>query len=62
VADVLLPSTTHAEKEGTFTNLQGRVQEIHEAYPAKGQAVADAEIFRRIEERLFAAVPAAARA
>ena len=25
VADVLLPATIHAEKEGTFTNLQGRV-------------------------------------
>jgi NADH-quinone oxidoreductase subunit G len=62
VADVLLPSTIHAEKEGSFTNLQGRVQEIHEAYPPKGQAVADVETFRRIEERLFAAVATAARA
>jgi NADH-quinone oxidoreductase subunit G len=52
-ADVLLPSTTHAEKEGTFTNLQERVQEIHQAYLPKGQAVSDLEIFRRIGERLF---------
>ncbi len=52
-ADVLLPSTIHAEKEGTFTNLQERVQEIHQAYPPKGQAVPDIEIFRRIGERLF---------
>ena len=48
IADVLLPSTIHAEKEGTFTNLQGRVQEIHAAYPPKGNAISDLEIFRRI--------------
>jgi NADH-quinone oxidoreductase subunit G len=48
VADVLLPSTIHAEKEGTFTNMQNREQEIFQAYPAKGQAVGDDEIFRRV--------------
>ena len=53
VADVLLPSTIHAEKEGTFTNLQGRVQRIHQAYPPKGQAVADLELYRRIGAMLF---------
>ena len=52
-ADILLPSTIHAEKEGTFTNLQGRVQRIHQAFPPKGQAVSDLEIFRRIGARLF---------
>ncbi len=53
VADVLLPSTIHAEKEGTFTNLQGRVQRIHQAFAPKGQAVPDLEIFRRIGRKLF---------
>lgn len=53
VADVLLPGAIHAEKEGTFTNLQGRVQRIHQAYPPKGQAVGDLEIFRRIGAKLF---------
>ena len=48
IADVLLPGTTHAEKEGTYTNLQGRVQRIHQAYPPKGQAVTDLEVLRRI--------------
>jgi NADH-quinone oxidoreductase subunit G len=52
VADVLLPGSIHAEKEGTYTNLQGRVQEIHQAYPPKGQAVTDLELYRRIGERL----------
>ncbi|MEO8035117.1 MAG: molybdopterin-dependent oxidoreductase, partial [Acidobacteriota bacterium] len=53
IADVLLPSSVHVEKEGTFTNLQGRVQKIHQAYPPKGQAVADIEVFRRIGVKLF---------
>jgi anaerobic selenocysteine-containing dehydrogenase len=52
IADVLLPSTIHAEKEGTYTNLQGRVQRIHQAYSPKGQAVPDLEIFRRVAARL----------
>ncbi|HEX8152325.1 MAG TPA: molybdopterin-dependent oxidoreductase, partial [Thermoanaerobaculia bacterium] len=53
ICDVLLPSTIHAEKDGTFTNLQGKVQRIHMAFPPKGQAVSDLEIFRRIGARLF---------
>jgi NADH-quinone oxidoreductase subunit G len=52
VADVLLPGSIHAEKEGTYTNLQVRVQEIHQAYPPKGQAISDLELYRRIGERL----------
>jgi NADH-quinone oxidoreductase subunit G len=62
VADVLLPSTIHAEKEGTFTNLQGRAQEIHAAYPPKGQTIPDVEIFRRVAERLLAEEAVAAQA
>jgi NADH-quinone oxidoreductase subunit G len=54
-ADVVLPSTIHAEKEGTYTNLQGTEQRIYQCYPPKGQAVADLEIFRRIGSRLFPA-------
>jgi NADH-quinone oxidoreductase subunit G len=53
VADVLIPSTIHAEKEGTFTNLQGRAQRIHQAYPPKGQAVTDLEVYRRIGAMLY---------
>ena len=50
VADVVLPSTVHAEKDGTFVNLQDREQEIAAAYSPKGQALGDYEIFRRIEK------------
>jgi len=52
VADVVLPSTIFAEKEGTFTNLQGRVQKINQAYLPKGEALPDWEIFRRVGARL----------
>jgi predicted molibdopterin-dependent oxidoreductase YjgC len=53
VADVLLPGSIHPEKEGTYTNLQGRVQRIHQAFQPKGQAVTDLEALRRIGARLF---------
>jgi NADH-quinone oxidoreductase subunit G len=52
-ADVLLPGTIHPEKEGTFTNVQGRVQRIHQAFPPKGQAVSELELFRRIGAALY---------
>jgi predicted molibdopterin-dependent oxidoreductase YjgC len=53
IADVVLPGATHAEKSGTWTNLQGREQRIEQAFPPKGQAVPDEEILRRISARLF---------
>ena len=59
-ADVLLPGVIHVEKDGTYTNLQGAVQEIHQAYPPKGQAVPDVEIFRRVGAKLAAAQEPAA--
>ncbi len=57
VADVVLPSCIFAEKEGTFTNLQERVQRIHVAYPPKGEALPDWDIFRRIGQRLGMTAP-----
>jgi NADH-quinone oxidoreductase subunit G len=53
VADVLLPGAIHPEKDGTFTNLQGRVQRIHQAFTPKGQAVSDLEALRRVGARLY---------
>ena len=51
-ADIVLASAIFAEKEGTFTNLQGRQQPIRRAYPPKGEALNDLEIFRRIQALL----------
>jgi len=52
-ADVLLPGTIYPEKEGTFTNLQNRVQRIHQAFAPKGQAVSELELFRRLGAMLY---------
>jgi NADH-quinone oxidoreductase subunit G len=54
VADVVLPAAIFAEKEGTWVNLQGRVQKIYQAYPPKGESLPDLEILRRMAARLAA--------
>ncbi len=55
-ADVFLPAASWAEKEGTFTNTDRRVQRVRKAVPPIGQARADWEIIcdvaHRIEQRL----------
>ncbi len=55
-ADVFLPAAAWAEKDGTFTNTDRRVQRVRKAVDAPGQARADWEILadlgRRIEARL----------
>lgn len=55
VADIVLPSSIFAEKSGTWTNSQNRVQRINQAYLPKGEALTDFEIIRRIGARLFPA-------
>ncbi len=40
-ADVILPAAGFAEKEGTVTNVEGRVQKVNQIRPAPGQARAD---------------------
>ena len=37
-ADIVLPSAVYAEKEGTFTNFEGRVQRIRKAVEPLGQS------------------------
>jgi NADH-quinone oxidoreductase subunit G len=37
VADVALPVATHAEKNGTFVNVEHRLQKFDRAFPAPGQ-------------------------
>ena len=55
-ADVVLPATSWAEKEGTFTNTDRRVQRVRQAIAPRGQARPDWEIIcdmaTRIEQRL----------
>ena len=43
-ADVILPGVSYAEKEGTFTNTERRVQRIRKAVEPKGEARLDTDI------------------
>ncbi len=56
MADVILPSCSFAEKDGTFTNSDRRVQRIHKAIEPVGESRTDWEILRdlalRLEKRL----------
>ncbi|MBI3312346.1 MAG: molybdopterin-dependent oxidoreductase, partial [Candidatus Omnitrophica bacterium] len=54
VAHVILPSAVYAEKDGTFTNYQGRVQRIHPAFPPLGEAKADWQILAELAKRVNA--------
>ena len=53
-AHVVLPTAAWAEKEGTFTNTERRVQRIRKAVDAPGQALTDWDIIARIANRLGA--------
>lgn len=48
LADVVLPATAFAEKEGTFSNTERRVQRVRKAIPAPGIALEDWDIIQRI--------------
>jgi len=53
-ADVLLPGVTFAEKSGTFTNTERRVQLLHQAIEPVGDARQDWEITAEIARRVLA--------
>jgi formate dehydrogenase alpha subunit len=51
-ADVVLPSTCFAEKDGTFTNTERRVQRVRKAVAAPGEARNDWEILCDLAGRM----------
>lgn len=51
-ADVVLPSACFAEKDGTFTNTERRVQRVRKAVEPPGQARADWEIICDLAARM----------
>ena len=53
-ADILLPATSFAEKDGTFTNTDRRVQRVRKALTPPGQARADWEIIQELARRVEA--------
>jgi NADH-quinone oxidoreductase subunit G len=52
LADIQLPAAVYAEKEGTFTNLQGRVQRFHDAVPPIGESRPDLDILGDLASEL----------
>jgi len=51
-ADVVLPAASFAEKEGTFTNTDRRVQRVRKAVEPPGEARADSWIIAQVASRL----------
>jgi len=52
LAHVILPAACFAEKEGTFTNTERRVQRVRKAIPPPGRAKADWEILPLLSTRM----------
>ena len=56
-ADVLLPGVTFAEKTGTFTNTERRIQMVHQAIETTSEARDDWAIIADLAQRLIALGP-----
>ena len=52
MADVVLPAASFAEKDGTFTNTERRIQRVRRALDPPGESRADWEILAGIASRL----------
>jgi formate dehydrogenase alpha subunit len=52
LADVVLPASSFAEKEGTFSNTERRVARVRRAIPPVGQSKPDWQIICEISKRL----------
>lgn len=52
IADIVLPSASWAEKDGTFTNSERRIQRIRKAVDSPGDALDDWKIVKRIAEKM----------
>jgi len=48
VADVALPTATHAEKDGTFINVQDRLQRFDKAFPPRGDVLSAVEVLTEL--------------
>lgn len=52
LADVVLPAASFAEKDGTFTNTERRVQRVRKGLTPPGEAKEDSWIISQLSERL----------
>jgi formate dehydrogenase alpha subunit len=51
-ADVVLPAASFAEKDGTFTNTERRVQRVRRAVAPRGESRADWQIIAELSKRM----------
>jgi formate dehydrogenase alpha subunit len=57
LATVVLPAASFAEKEGTFTNFEGRVQQVRKAIEPLGDSLSDLEIILQLAGRMGHPMP-----
>lgn len=57
LADVVLPAASFAEKDGTVTNFEGRVQRVQKAIAPLGESLPDWEIILRLADKMGAPMP-----
>jgi len=55
-ANVLLPGVTFAEKTGSFTNAERRIQMVHQAIEPIGAASPDWQIFKELAKRILPSI------
>lgn len=57
LANVVLPAASFAEKEGTFTNFEGRVQRLQKAIAPLGESLPDWQIILRLAAKMGSQMP-----
>ena len=57
LANVVLPASSFAEKEGTFTNFEGRVGRVQKAIEPLGESLPDWEIIIKLAEKIGHPMP-----
>ena len=57
LANVVLPAASFAEKEGTFTNFEGRVNRVRKAIEPIGESLPDWEIVVRLADKMGCPFP-----
>jgi formate dehydrogenase alpha subunit len=57
LANVVLPAASFAEKEGTFTNFEGRVNRVRKAIEPIGESLPDWEIVVRLADKMDYPLP-----
>ncbi len=57
LASVVLPAASFAEKEGTYTNFEGRVNRLGKAIEPVGESLPDWEIIQRLADKMGRPLP-----